>query len=173
MKSEPAVPEAPRRILGRLRDGAELTLAPMTSNVAGLLSVELAAMDPWANYGVSPAALERSLSPRNDGAARHQILAGAALAGAIVIHPAWLVGPYLQLLAVLPAYQASGVGSRVLGWYEAEARASGARNIWLCVTGSNDRAQRVYRRHGFAQVACLDDLIRDGDRELLFRKQLR
>jgi hypothetical protein len=40
------------------------------------------------------------------------------------------------------------------------------------VSAFNPGAQRLYRAHGFEQVAALGDLVRDGDDELLMRKRL-
>ena len=57
------------------------------------------------------------------------------------------------------------------GWFEAEARGH-FRNLWLCVSGFNTDAQRLYRAHGFERVATLDGLVREGDDELLMRKRL-
>ena len=101
----------------------------------------------------------------------YQIECGADLAGAVVIFNPWLAGPYLQLSAVLPAHQKRGIGAQVLTWLEAEARGH-FRNLWLCVSGFNTDAQRLYRQHGFEHVATLDGLVRDGDDELLMRKRL-
>ena len=75
------------------------------------------------------------------------------------------------MFAVLPAHQKRGIGARVLAWYESEARGH-FRNLWLCVSGFNPDAQRLYRQHGFEHVATLDGLVRDGDDELLMRKRL-
>ena len=80
-------------------------------------------------------------------------------------------GPYLQMLAILPAHQNQGIGSRILGWFEEEAREH-FRNLWLCVSGFNFDAQRFYQAHGYALVATLDGLMRDGDAELLMRKRI-
>ena len=84
-------------------------------------------------------------------------------------HP-WLLGPYLPMLAVLPAYQGQRVGDALLRWYESTARAGKVRNIWLCVSGVNVAAQRFYRAHGWQQVCTIDGLVSDGEDELLMRK---
>ena len=105
------------------------------------------------------------------GSSPLQVECGSELAGAIVVVCPWLSGPYLQMLAILPAHQNQGIGSRILGWFEEEAREH-FRNLWLCVSGFNFDAQRFYQAHGYALVATLDGLMRDGDAELLMRKRI-
>jgi ribosomal protein S18 acetylase RimI-like enzyme len=56
---------------------------------------------------------------------------------------------------------------------EEEARAAGARNCFLCVSASNVGAQSFYRRYGYSEAARLDELIKDGEDEILIRKRLR
>ena len=47
----------------------------------------------------------------------------------------------------------SGVGSAVLAYLEASARADGYREIWLETRRVNERAVRFYRRHGYGEIA--------------------
>ena len=94
------------------------------------------------------------------------------LAGGMIIRDPWLVGPYLQTIAVLPVFQSSGIGGLMLDWFEARARLARQRNIWLCVSAFNSAAQKFYLAHGWEHIADLPDLIREGDGELLMRKRL-
>ena len=103
---------------------------------------------------------------------RYQVRLADALAGAVIIRSPWLAGPYLQMLAVLPEWQGQAIGSAVLDWYEAAAVNAQMRQVWLCVTGINTRAQQLYRRHGYEMAARVPDMMRDGDDELLMRKGL-
>src|SRR5207248_4635940 len=111
------------------------------------------------------------LKQSGDGTIRYQIECGAELAGAVIILSSWLAGPYLQMLAIMPAYQNRGIGAAILVWFESEAR-DHFRNLWLCVSACNVHAQRFYRMHGYQRVATLEGLLRDGDDELLMRKRL-
>lgn len=157
--------------IGTSADGHPLTLEPMTSGGAELLGPQVAAIGPWAHYGFDAARITAALKGSGDGGVRYQIECGRDLAGAITIFNPWLAGPYLQLLAVVPAYQKRGIGARVLTWLESEARGH-FRNLWLCVSAFNAEAQRFYRLHGFELVTTLEGLLRDGDDELLMRKRL-
>jgi ribosomal protein S18 acetylase RimI-like enzyme len=171
--SEPALPfRAERYALRSLDDGRRLALARFTVTAADRLGPATAAIGPWAHYGFDGQKLAASFKSSNAGFHRFQVECGGELAGAIIVVCPWLSGPYLQMLAIQPAHQKLGIGTRILEWFEAEARAE-FRNAWLCVSGFNVDAQRFYAAHGYTRVASLDDLMRDGDAELLMRKRLK
>lgn len=156
--------------LGVARDGRPVDLAPVTATGAEALGMAISAIGPWAHYGISADSMARLLS--SEGAACYQLECAGALAGAVVVRPSWLIGPYLQTLAILPRYQNQGIGAMVLAWYEAEAIRGRSRSAWLCVSAFNPGAQRFYLAHGYERVATFEDLVRDGDDELLMRKRL-
>ena len=166
----PYTPE--RHVIGGLTDGRPLVLVPMTPEAAAVLAPEIAMFGPWAHYNIPAAALREGFARTGDGAIRYQLLAGDTAAGVVVIRSPWLAGPYLQMLAVLPALQGRAIGSAVLDWYEAAAAGAQLRSVWLCVSEFNADAQRLYRRHGYAMAGVLPDMMRDGDDELLMRKSL-
>jgi len=102
--------------------------------------------------------------------ARFVVRHDGALAGAVIVREPWLLGPYLQFLGLLPGWQGQGLGRAILDWMDREAPA-GARNLWLCVTASNDKARGFYEKLGFTQAAALPDLVADGKDEILMRRQ--
>jgi diamine N-acetyltransferase len=162
---------AERYEIGTARDGRPLALQPITPAAADRLGAAIAGIGPWAHYAIAGTALAEALKSTGAATASYEIACAGESAGAVTIRPAWLVGPYLQMLAVLPDFQGQGIGSRVIAWFEAEARLKG-RSAWLCVSAFNPAAQRLYQAHGFELVATLGDLVRDGDDELLMRKRL-
>lgn len=168
-------PDPPYRVgrhdIGHARDGAVLTLAPMTAEAAAALGPALAAIDPWARFGASPALMQSFLGAVEAAAPRYQILADGAVAGCIVVRHPWLHGPYLNLIGLLPSYQSRGIGERALAWFEAEARGH-YRQVWLCVSHYNTGAQKFYAAHGYTVAATLDSLVKDGFDEILMRKRL-
>jgi diamine N-acetyltransferase len=149
-----------------------LALRPTTGADAAMLGAELAAMHPWARLGMSGEQMTRFLSAPDGNTRCFSIWHDDALAGAIVVRHPWLAGPYLNLLGVLPRFQDAGIGRAALAWLEAEARAAGARSIFLCVSAFNVDAHGFYRRNGFTDAALLDDLIVAGEDEILMRKRL-
>jgi GNAT superfamily N-acetyltransferase len=170
--SEPPRPfRSERYEIGTSRDGQAVQLQRMTAPAADELGPKTAAIGPWAYYGSNAGSITAAFKNRGDGAVCYQVHCGADLVGAVVICCPWLAGPYLQLLAIMPAHQNRGIGATILSWFEAEAR-DHYRNLWLCVSAFNVAAHRFYRSHGFERVATLAGLLRDGDDELLMRKRL-
>ncbi len=152
---------------------AEIVLKPTEPADAETLGSVVAAMDPWARNGATAAMMTWSLAASDQNRRCFTIWHGADRAGAVVVRHPWLTGPYLNLLAVVPAFQGRGLGGLALAWMETEARASGARNCFLCVAAFNDAARAFYRRNGYTDAALLDDLIKDGEDEILMRKRLQ
>jgi len=170
--SEPAPPfRVDRYLLPPLPDGRTLALGRFSADTADMLAGATAALGPWAHYGFDARKIAAGFKSSTEGIYRFQVECDGELAGAIIVVCPWLAGPYLQMLAILPAHQNLGIGGRILAWYEGEARQL-FRNVWLCVSGFNVAAQRFYQAHGYTLAATLDGLMRDGDAELLMRKRL-
>lgn len=162
---------AERCALGQARDGRPIAVAPVTEAVADALGERIADIGPWRHYGFEAGRLAGGFRTAGDGAIRYQVLVDETLAGAMIIRSPWLAGPYLQMLALLPAFQNLAIGAVLLAWYEATARDGGLRQAWLCTTQVNIAAQRFYRAHGWELAAIIPGLMRDGDDELLLRKR--
>ena len=62
---------------------------------------------------------------------------------------------HLNLFAVKPAYQRTGVGRRMIAWLMESARVAGISAIHLEVRANNAAARRFYRALGFQEVALL------------------
>ncbi|MGA9550451.1 MAG: N-acetyltransferase [Rhodomicrobium sp.] len=154
-------------------DLGELVLRPLSAEAAEELGPALAAIPPWSVIGWPAERMTLGLKRQLPSVKRFEVLAGGGVcAGIIVILDPFLHGPYLQLLAVLPEFQGRNLGLRLLQWMESEARRAEARQLWLCVSTFNARAQVFYRRFGFEAVAVLDKLASDASDELLMRKRL-
>jgi diamine N-acetyltransferase len=148
-----------------------LTLEPMTQGHAAFLGPALAAIEPWSILNYPAAALTAFLTADDPALSRRVIRAGGETAGLIAIRHPWLQGPYLQLLALLPAFQGRGLGGVMLRWFEGQATPQN-RWLWLCYSSFNRRAGGFYARHGFDEVAGLTDLLVDGQTEVLMRKRI-
>lgn len=148
------------------------TLRPLAPAMAGELAARFAAMDPWAAYGYPANRLAAYLGGQEPGAPRFAVCLGPAVAGAAGLRLAWLKGPYLQFLGLLPEHQGRGLGGTVLHWLEREAREGLGPNVWVCVSEMNRRAFAFYRRHGFEHAAALPELVCPGKVELLLRKRV-
>lgn len=80
---------------------------------------------------------------------------------------------YLALLAVHPSMQRRGVGSSVLCWLEASARAAGARRIRVETRRDNIAARSFYNELGYHEVAIRPGRYSDGIDGVLLEKWLR
>jgi ribosomal protein S18 acetylase RimI-like enzyme len=147
-------------------------LQPLAAGNAPRLGAALAAMPPWSVYGSPAEWLARGLVSEIPAMWRFEIVAGGELAGMTAIQHPFFHGPYLQRLAILPGFQGRNLGLQVLEWMEAQARIEEARQLWLCVSTFNSRAQAFYKRFGFEAVAVLDKLASDRADEIFMRKRL-
>lgn len=151
----------------------EIALRYTTQADAEIFGPAIACMDPWRRLGSSVEQMTGFLAGHDGNRRGFSMWCGGDRAGVVVVRFPWLSGPYLNLLAVLPAFQRKGVGRAALAWMEAEALAAAARNCFLSVSAFNTAAQAFYRRNGYSEAALLDHLIKDGEDEILMRKRLR
>lgn len=77
-----------------------------------------------------------------------------------------------RMLAVDPAAAGRGLGSALVGFCAASARARGDEALVLCVIESNAVAIRMYERLGFVAQPDRDRLVPPGVRLRVFRLEL-
>ena len=151
-------------------DPGRARLRPVPPSSCVGLSRAIVAMPPWSEMHYEADAMSGYLGAGEDGARRYVIEIDGTKVGAVSVRYPWLRGAYLELLALLPAFQNQGIGTAVLDWLEDEALRRDARNLWACASSFNAAALRFYARHGFAETALLSDLVADGFNEVLLRK---
>lgn len=151
---------------------AGTSLAAVGPSDAERLGQIFSTIDPWRRLQFSAQRLSGFIAEAGGGSARFAIRRDGKAVGFVSIEPAWLCGPYLHFLGVVPDQQGAGIGSAVLTWFVDQARQAGERNAWICVSAFNAGARRFYATQGFTEAACLDDLLRTGEAEILLRKQL-
>jgi len=157
--------------LGSDRLGRAVDLRVMASAQARELAEVFAQMDPWNRLGQSAQTIEGVLAGGEPGASSYLICVDQSPAGAVVVHAPWLLGAYLKFVGLLPDYQEGGVGACALRWIEDEARGAFG-NLWVCTSAFNARAAEFYQANGFARIAVLEDLIVEGEDEILLRKRI-
>lgn len=150
---------------------ADVTLLPMTAELADRLGPAIAGMEPWSLYNRSAAYMTGVLANPDPAVRCRAVHIRGELAGAIAIRSPWMAGPLLQLLALLPPFQCKGHGGTLVNWFAALAKPN-QRWLWLAVTAANGRAFAFYKRHGFEEAARLPDLMQDGSLEVLMRKRV-
>ena len=149
----------------------EYRIEPLESHEVPELATALAALDPWNTLGYSPAALTRYLTRPDPALHRYALRARDTTAGVLSVRHPWLLGPYLELLAILPAHQDQGLGRKALRWIE-EHPEWHPKNVWVTVSDFNERARAFYRRAGYCEVAALPGLVSPGRAEILLRKEI-
>jgi GNAT superfamily N-acetyltransferase len=79
---------------------------------------------------------------------------------------------YLRLIAVPVDMSGTGTGAQLLAEIERMA-ADVSNDLFLLTSDFNEKAQRFYERHGYAQVGAISDYVVPGVTELMFRKRLK
>jgi ribosomal protein S18 acetylase RimI-like enzyme len=126
-------------------------------------------MDPWHTLSYSSSGLLRYLLRHDPALYRYGIDMSEERAGIVCVRYPWLLGPYIELLAVYPPFQKMGFGKIILEWIESQVCPT-SRNIWALVSSFNTLGRKFYNNAGFSVVAPLDDLVRPGYSEILLRK---
>lgn len=75
-------------------------------------------------------------------------------------------------IAVLPDYEGQGIGSALLQQLHAEAIARGAREILLEVRADNHRAQALYRKFAYTEIAVRPQYYPGGQDAVTMRAEL-
>jgi GNAT superfamily N-acetyltransferase len=140
--------------------------------IAGLV----AAGEPWRRLGLGAADIAAYLQRPDPGLRRFRILDRQGDAGLLCLRFPWLIGAYIELVAVAPGRRGGGIGAGLVAWMAAQLRPSPdivhGRNLWATVSAFNDAGRRFYAGQGFDEVAPLADLVRWGETEILLRKRL-
>jgi len=159
-----------------------LSIRPMTTaDVPDVLALEreLFPQDAWPEEFVCEELAHAEPSAEPDRATRRywvgeETAADSASSRIVAYAGIMCVLPLadVQTLAVAPAAQGRGLGSRLLRLIEAEARRRGAADLLLEVRADNPGAQRLYRRSGFEKIHQRRHYYPDGGEALVMRKHL-
>lgn len=146
----------------------EIHLGPLPESAADRLAAALVQLEPWRTLGYQEAALRRYLSRPDPGLRCFLISIQEQVAGVLTVRHPWLLGPFLEMLALLPGFQGQGRGRRLVRWM-ADQTWPHHRQLWTTVSSFHLRARDFYRQLGFAELAVLPGVIRPGFAEILLR----
>jgi len=76
---------------------------------------------------------------------------------------------YVKSICVAPNQRGKGIGTMLMSHVE-DRVFSEAPNVFICVSGFNEGARRLYERLGYEIVGELKDYIIPGESEVLMRK---
>ncbi|GAA1920476.1 ribosomal protein S18-alanine N-acetyltransferase [Streptomyces sodiiphilus] len=77
----------------------------------------------------------------------------------------------VQTIAVAPGHEGTGLGTRLLAGLLAAATGFGAAEVFLEVRTDNERAQRLYRRHGFQPLGIRRGYYQPGNHDALVMRR--
>jgi ribosomal protein S18 acetylase RimI-like enzyme len=127
----------------------------------------MSGQEPWITLRRG---YEHSLKLLSDPSREVYVATGSgAPAGFIILAMTGALRGYIQTVAVAPAWQGRGLGSRLIAFAE-ERIFSESPNVFICVSDFNAGARRLYERLGYSLVGELKDFVVAGRSELLLRK---
>jgi diamine N-acetyltransferase len=147
------------------------TLQQLASEDVAPISSALAVMEPWRTLGYRADGLARYLLRSDPALSRFLLMVYGEIGGVVCVRYPWLLGPYLELLALFDPHRRKGLGFEIVSWLEKEARPA-SQNLWALVSAFNTKGRAFYQRLGFAELTPLTDLVKAGCDEILLRKRL-
>ena len=129
----------------------------------------LADSDPWKRLGYTSSDWNRLFETGPQGRDAFVIEAAQAIVGLALLRQRFMLGDYLELLAVAPSSQGKGFGSILLNHLE-QIVFQRTKNLFVCVSDFNAAARRFYARHGYQEIGPIPNFLIPGSSELLLRK---
>jgi GNAT superfamily N-acetyltransferase len=129
----------------------------------------LANGDPWKRLGYSKEEWERIFTPLPQGRETFVVEQEGTVAGVAILRRKFLLGDYLELLAVEGSAKGKGLGGRLLAHVESQVFPQ-SKNLFACVSDFNSEARQFYKKHGFQEIGPMPNLLVPGSAEILLRK---
>ena len=122
---------------------------------------------PWRTVGIPAEKLFKDLTnPQRDVFVAEL---GQQIVGVLILHLGGSFDGYIQILAVFPEFQNRRLGEKIMKFAE-EKIFQNSKNVFLCVSDFNHRAQKFYERLGYQKVGELKNFLVAGQNEILLRK---
>ena len=129
----------------------------------------LADSEPWKRLGYTATDWARLFDGMPQGRDAFVIETNGSVAGLALIRQRFLMGDYLELLAIAPGARGKGLGGILLTYLE-ELVFARAKNLFVCVSDFNQEARRFYRKHGYQKIGPIPNFLIPGSSEILLRK---
>ena len=146
----------------------DFTIRPLHGDAeARDCTARLMEFGPWRTLGIPAEKLFQDLTNPQ----REVFVAelGSQIVGVLILHRGGSFDGYLQLLAVFPEFQNRRLGEKIMGFAE-DKIFQRSKNVFLCVSDFNPRAQKFYERLGYKKVGELENFLVTGQNEILLRK---
>jgi ribosomal-protein-alanine N-acetyltransferase len=150
-------------------NNAQSSVRPYTAGDRDAVVRMLADSDPWKRLGYTMADWERLFQAGPQGRDCYVIEADGAVVGLALLRQRFMLGDYLELLAIAPGSQGKGFGSVLLQHLE-KLVFERTRNLFVCVSDFNQEARRFYARQGYREIGPIPNFLIPGSSEILLRK---
>jgi ribosomal protein S18 acetylase RimI-like enzyme len=129
----------------------------------------LAGSDPWKRLGYQASDWDNYFTPLPQGRDSYVVDQYGRAAGIAVVRQKFLLGDYIELLAVADWARGKGLGGQLLAHVEAAVFAR-AKNLFACVSDFNDHARHFYKKQGYQEIGPMPNFLIPGSAEILLRK---
>lgn len=148
---------------------AQIAIAPAAPDDVEWCARLMAASEPWITLGRDLPGCRAALV--RPGTELFVARGGELPVGFVLVAAYGFAGsPYIASIGVAPDVRSLGIGSAMLRFVEAHFVGRG--HLFLLASSFNDRAQNVYRRHGYQRIGELHDYIVAGASEIILHKRL-
>ena len=146
----------------------DLSIRPLRDEAeAHACTARLVKFGPWQTVGIPAEKIFRDFTnPQREVFVAES---GQGPAGVLILHFGGSFDGYIQLIAVFPEFQGRGLGENIMRFAE-EKIFQRSKNVFLCVSSFNPRAQKFYERLGYHKTGELVDFLVAGSNEILMRK---
>jgi ribosomal protein S18 acetylase RimI-like enzyme len=148
---------------------SSVLIAPAAAGEAEWCARLMAGTEPWMTLRRDlPGCRDALARPGTDLFVAHL---GGQPVGFVLVAPHGLAAsPYIASIGVAADARGRGIGSELLRFVESHF--AGRGHLFLLVSSFNDRAYRLYSRHGYDRIGELNDYIVAGSSEIILHKRL-
>ena len=144
-------------------------IRPMTAEDRAAVIELLAGSDPWKRLGYQAGDWDIYFTPLPQGRDSYVVDQNGNVAGIAIVRQKFLLGDYLELLAVADWARGTGLGGKLLGHIEPIVFGR-ATNLFACVSDFNAQARAFYKKHGYQEIGPMPNFLIPGSAEILLRK---
>lgn len=142
---------------------------PMTAEDRNAVIELLAGSDPWKRLGYQAGDWDIYFTPLPQGRDSYVVDQNGKVAGIAIVRQKFLLGDYLELLAVAGWARGKGLGGKLLGYIEPIVFGR-TQNLFACVSDFNAQARAFYKKHGYQEIGPMPNFLIPGSAEMLLRK---
>ncbi len=144
---------------------------PMTMEDRVAVMDLLTDSDPWKRLAYRAHDWDSYFTPLPQGRDSYVVVQNGRVAGIAVVRQKFLLGDYIELLAVADWVRGKGLGRQLLAHVEAAVFAR-TKNLFACVSDFNDQARHFYNKQGYQEIGPMPNLLIPGSAEILLRKTI-